>query len=332
MGGPQSDRVVGKVKNWLDKNNLSHLREALDNLTVKRKPRVFLSAVTIPQGGTISVQVAVPVARTPVGVLHNFIREKVHGDLVRVVYNDKPVNTNLKGRLQRNRVYRAFIPTTPLDEPGIYPLEVHLNDGRHEKLDVDIGVLERKFGVQHLWLEAEQNDLNLGEFEFQQVNNATHTKGQAKQQWGGAFLRPCRGRISTEYGQRRFYNGTWAEQYFHRGVDYAAAMGTPVKAPCGGVVNLIGYERDGFNVHGNVVGIDHGHGVVSLLMHLNSIDVKRGEYIQAGKVVGKVGTTGRSTGPHLHWGLFVGGEAVDPDPWMENASPAADDDRPIWDL
>eukprot|EP00959_Pyramimonas_sp_CCMP1952_P470358 9496508-Pyramimonas_sp.AAC.1 len=302
MAGPKSDGVVGTVKSWLDQSNLTHIREALDNLTIKRRPRVFLSAVEIPQGGTISVQVAVPGARTPFGALHNLIREKFHKDLVQVIYNGNPVHTNLKGTKQRNRIYRAYIPTTPLEEPGTYPLEVHLNDGRHEKLDVDIGVIERKFGVQHLWMDAEQNDLDLGEYEFQQVNNATHTKGHVTQQWTGAFLRPCRGRTSTEYGQRRFYNGVWAEQYFHRGVDYAAAMDTPVKAPSGGIVNLIGREQNGFNVSGNVVGIDHGHGVVSLLMHLNSIDVQRGDYIEAGKVVGRVGTTGRSTGPHLHWG------------------------------
>ena len=65
------------------------------------------------------------------------------------------------------------------------------------------------------------------------------------------------------------------------------------------------------------MGVDHGHGVVSLLVHLHAIGVRAGEVVRTGDKLGEVGSTGRSTGPHLHWGLYVGGQAVDPEPWMK---------------
>jgi murein DD-endopeptidase MepM/ murein hydrolase activator NlpD len=65
------------------------------------------------------------------------------------------------------------------------------------------------------------------------------------------------------------------------------------------------------------VGVDHGHGVVSLMMHLHAVTVREGEVVRAGDKLGEVGSTGRSTGPHLHWGLYVGGQAVDPASWMK---------------
>jgi len=80
-------------------------------------------------------------------------------------------------------------------------------------------------------------------------------------------------------------------------------------------VSLVGRESQGFTIHGNVVGIDHGQGLASILMHLSRIDVKEGDFVTAGQVIGTLGSTGASTGPHLHWGLYVHGQAIDPVPW-----------------
>jgi len=77
----------------------------------------------------------------------------------------------------------------------------------------------------------------------------------------------------------------------------------------------VGRESQGFKIHGNVVGLDHGQGVASILMHLARIDVKEGDVVKAGQVIGTLGSTGASTGPHLHWGLYVHGQSVDPVPW-----------------
>lgn len=88
-------------------------------------------------------------------------------------------------------------------------------------------------------------------------------------------------------------------------------------APAPGKVALIDFEKNGFKVHGNTVGIDHGQGVISVFLHLNSIpsNLKEGDFVQAGQAIGTVGSSGASTGPHLHWGLYVNGVAIDPELW-----------------
>jgi murein DD-endopeptidase MepM/ murein hydrolase activator NlpD len=133
--------------------------------------------------------------------------------------------------------------------------------------------------------------------------------------WKGPFLKPNAGPITTGYGVRRYYNGVFADDYYHRGVDYAGDTGSPIVAPAAGKIALVGRASQGFRVHGNVVGIDHGQGVSSIMLHLSRIDVKEGDFVQAGQRIGTVGSTGAATGPHLHWGLYVHGLSVDPVPW-----------------
>lgn len=86
-------------------------------------------------------------------------------------------------------------------------------------------------------------------------------------------------------------------------------------APAAGRVALVGRVSQGFRIHGNIVGIDHGQGVTSTYLHLSRINVKEGDVVQAGQLIGAVGSTGAVTGPHLHWGLYVQGQSVDPVPW-----------------
>lgn len=133
---------------------------------------------------------------------------------------------------------------------------------------------------------------------------------------GRCLLRPCSGPITTEYGVSRTYNGVPREGYFHGGLDYGAREGSAVISPADGRVVLVGEETDGFPYHGTCVTVDHGHGVASLLMHLSASAVKRGDVVRAGQLIGNVGETGVATGPHLHWGLHVGGVAVNPTPWL----------------
>ncbi len=125
--------------------------------------------------------------------------------------------------------------------------------------------------------------------------------------WEEAFIRPVAGRVSGRFGNQRVYAGVPAS--YHSGLDIAAAAGTPVKAPAAGVVVL----ADGpFLLEGNLVLVDHGAGLGSALMHLSRIDVRPGQMVAAGDVIGLVGATGRVTGPHLHWGLTWQGARLDP--------------------
>ena len=209
-----------------------------------------------------------------------------------------------------NGRFRALLPTTPLEKPGARLLQV-AGDGEVQKLSVQ--VRNRDFPTQSIWLPPGK-DSEGTDAEFDRVD-AFKALVTPEKFWDGKLLRPNSGEITTIYGVRRYYNGVFAQDYYHRGVDYAGAYGSPVVAPAAGRVSLVGRESQGFKIHGNVVGIDHGQGVASILMHLSRIDVKEGDVVKAGQVIGALGSTGASTGPHLHWGLYVHGQSVDPVPW-----------------
>jgi murein DD-endopeptidase MepM/ murein hydrolase activator NlpD len=208
--------------------------------------------------------------------------------------------------------FRALLPTTPLDKPGTLQIQV---EGEGEAKNLTVPLRNRSFPTQRIWLSGEAG-ADATEHELDRV--AAFKKLETPEKyWNGPFLRPNNGPITTIYGVRRYYNGEFAEDYYHRGVDYAGGVGSAVVAPAAGRIALVGRVSEGFRVHGNVVGIDHGQGVTSIMMHLNRIDVREGDLVKAGQKIGGVGSTGAATGPHLHWGLYVHGLSVDPVPWRE---------------
>lgn len=211
--------------------------------------------------------------------------------------------------LSSNR-YRAFIPTTPLNRAGSLQIQV-TGDGESKTLGVSLA--NRSFPTQRIRLSGSGSQ-EATETELRRVDEFKKLVTPEKF-WSGAFLKPSNASVSTIYGVRRYYNGVFAQDYYHRGVDYAGATGSPVVAPAAGKIALVGRVGEGFRVHGNTVGIDHGQGVLSIMLHLSRIDVKEGDFVQAGQRIGTVGSTGASTGPHLHWGLYVNGVSVDPVPW-----------------
>ncbi|MGL5083830.1 MAG: M23 family metallopeptidase [Microcoleaceae cyanobacterium] len=210
--------------------------------------------------------------------------------------------------------FRALLPTTPLDPPGTQQIQVKHGT---EIQQISILLRDRDFPTQSIWLPPGKDDIQGTDFEFDRVA-ALKALVTPEKYWNGAFGRPSNGSVSTVYGIRRYYNGEFAKDYYHRGVDYAAGTGSPVYAPAPGRVALVGRESQGFELHGNTVGIDHGQGVTSILIHLSRINVQEGDFVQMGQVVGGVGSTGISTGPHLHWGLYIHGQSVDPVPWRYN--------------
>ena len=127
--------------------------------------------------------------------------------------------------------------------------------------------------------------------------------------WAQRFVWPVTGRISTLFGSQRIYANGEAGSY-HSGVDIARPSGTPVAAPADGVVILAADHP--FTLEGNLLMIDHGMGLNTAFLHLSRIDVKVGDHVRQGQIVGAVGATGRATGPHLHWSLRWGDAKLDP--------------------
>ncbi|WP_323809805.1 M23 family metallopeptidase [Sphingobium baderi] len=134
---------------------------------------------------------------------------------------------------------------------------------------------------------------------------ATITDAQG---WRQTFIWPRRGRISGLFGAQRIYQGTPGA--YHSGVDVAGATGEPVVAPADGVV-ILAADRP-FTLEGNLLMIDHGHGLNSAFLHLSRIDVKAGDKVRQGQMIGAIGATGRATGPHLHWSMKWNDARIDP--------------------
>ncbi|MBV8885296.1 MAG: M23 family metallopeptidase, partial [Chroococcidiopsidaceae cyanobacterium CP_BM_RX_35] len=227
-----------------------------------------------------------------------------------VTFNQKTYPTFLIAPNQ----FRVLLPTTPLDQAGDKQIRVR-EAGEEQK--VLVYLRDRSFPIQRINLPPQKAALEATTAELKRIE-AFKQLDTPQKFWNGPFLRPNRGPITTIYGVRRYYNGKFAKDYYHAGVDYAGAFGSPVIAPAAGRVALVGRESQGFRIHGNCIGIDHGQGVASIFMHLSQIYVKEGDFVQAGQVIGAVGSTGAATGPHLHWGLYVQGKAVDPEPWRDH--------------
>jgi murein DD-endopeptidase MepM/ murein hydrolase activator NlpD len=201
--------------------------------------------------------------------------------------------------------YRALIGV-PADLPaGAYKLSV---GGAEQAISVKAG----SFPVQHIRLPKDKDNFIASPGEREQVQAAKETVSDA-QLWKGKFQRPSPARTSSAFGLRRMVNGRLLKDYFHSGLDYAGGLGSPVYATQRGRV-LIAANK-GWRLHGNTVAIDHGQGVVSFYIHLSKVLVKPGQMVDAGEQIGKIGSTGRASGPHLHFSLYVNGDATSPSEW-----------------
>lgn len=136
---------------------------------------------------------------------------------------------------------------------------------------------------------------------------AARSRDDDRTDFAQAFIWPVQGRISGRFGNGRVYNGQPGSG--HSGMDIAAATGTPVKSPAAGVVT---FAAPDLYLTGGTLLLDHGYGVSSNFLHLSRIDVKVGDRVAQGQVIGAVGATGRATGPHLHWGMNWFDVRIDP--------------------
>ncbi|OZA71696.1 MAG: hypothetical protein B7X78_02390 [Sphingomonadales bacterium 39-62-4] len=129
------------------------------------------------------------------------------------------------------------------------------------------------------------------------------------QGWRQNFVRPAPGRLSGRFGSQRIYKGEPAA--YHSGLDIAGGAGTVYVATADGVVILAAADK-AFSLEGHLLMLDHGMGLNSAFLHGSSLLVKEGDSVKRGDPLGRIGATGRATGPHLHWSIKWGGSRLDP--------------------
>ena len=211
----------------------------------------------------------------------------------------------------RDHMYAGLLGLDMQDSPGRYELTIEVvYPERTERRSLSVLVMKEEYPVQRLTLPSRMVDLDRKTLARVETESKAVRKAFAgfvpHPLWKGRFLEPVRGEISGRFGSRRVINGQPRKP--HSGEDIAAPQGTPVLAMNDGMVRL---TADHF-FSGKGVIVDHGLGLFSMYFHLSSVDVEHGQVVKKGQVIGKVGSTGRATGPHLHWGVHLNGSRVDP--------------------
>ena len=190
---------------------------------------------------------------------------------------------------------------------------VHSGDARQE---IQYSIGDKQYASQSLKVAPGQ--VNLSKADLERVNREKSVIEHAMSRWSDEqpqtlrMPQPVPGVRSSSFGMRRIFNGESRNP--HSGMDIAAPVGTPVRAPLAGIV----IDTGDYFFNGNTVFVDHGRGMISMYCHLSAIDVKPGQRVAAGTTLGKVGMTGRVTGPHLHWGRSLNRAWVDPELFVAN--------------
>jgi len=208
-------------------------------------------------------------------------------------------------------------------DTGVYPikLEANMPDGSKQSFEQMILVTSGNYYSETVYVDPNTIDPAVTEPENQQLISITNLVSGTKY-WNGVFTSPAvyPDEFTSFYGTRRTYKGLNSDltiQGFHSGLDFAGGEGLQIFAPAPGVVVFSGP----LTVRGNATVIDHGWGVYSGFWHQSETFVQVGDYVDQGQVIGLVGGTGRVTGAHLHWEVWVNGVQVNPLSWLEKTYP-----------
>ena len=238
---------------------------------------------------------------------------------VSIAWNGK--NLPLPSYSAKNPFTSAFkgeiILVMPLDgKEKALPLSVVYTENEQElRKDFTLPVIPKDYPVQTLKVDSKFVDLSEKDARRAAVERKRNAEITARhtldRMWELPLVRPVPGKISSLFGVRRVFNGQ--PRNSHRGLDFRAAEGDPIYAVADGTVALA--ENQFFA--GNVAYVDHGLGFFSVYMHMSKINVAEGDKVTRGQLIGKIGSTGRATGPHLHLSLMVHGTGADPLPLLE---------------
>ena len=172
-------------------------------------------------------------------------------------------------------------------------------------------IVDKDYPAQYLTIKKKRMVTGFTDEDLKKINADKKAMAKAKAIWteqeiDADFTAPVDGRLSSLFGLKRFFNDIPKRP--HNGLDIAAPTGTPILAPASAKV----IDTGSYYFNGNTVFLDHGQGLLSAYLHMNEISVKPGQLVKQGDALGTVGETGRVTGPHLHWIVYLNKAPVDP--------------------
>jgi murein DD-endopeptidase MepM/ murein hydrolase activator NlpD len=219
---------------------------------------------------------------------------------------------------QGNTSHTILIGVPVFTEAGIGPLVLALADtaGQNTDLTINIQVAAGNYGSEYINLLSGRSDLLDPSVEEPEQNLVSGIMSvfTPTRFWNGPMGLPAAAPIISPFGRKRAFNGG-AFDHYHSGTDFGGAAGTPILAAAPGYVMFAG----ALDVRGNATIIDHGWGVFTGYWHQTVQSVHVGDFVTTGQVIGTIGSTGRVSGPHLHWELWVNGVPVDPMQWVQQS-------------
>ena len=209
----------------------------------------------------------------------------------------------------KSDAWEGFIGVDLTTKPGRYNMEISISDSNRPKV-ITVNVPARDYGVRRLTLPKEMVELNTNALKRVRQESKTvkglFASSDKTPLWIGRWIRPVPGMIVGPFGRGSIINGM--ERSPHSGVDLKAAEGDPIKATNRGIVALVAH----LFFSGLSIIIDHGGGIQSMYFHLSKALVKVGQLVEKGAIIGLAGSSGRVTGPHLHFGIRLNNGRIDP--------------------
>jgi len=211
--------------------------------------------------------------------------------------------------VQQQKQWTAVVGLPLTLKPGRYYLTVTKGSTKNKRIYFRVNY--KKYPEQYITLKNKRM-VNPNKYDMKRIYKDKKQIREALTHWRESnhieleFTKPVNGRYSSHFGLRRFFNKQARRP--HSGLDIAAPSGTTIHAPAAGVVISSG----NFFFNGNTLFIDHGQGLISMYCHLDKVLVARGKRLYKGDIIGKVGKTGRVTGPHLHWSVTLNNAMVNP--------------------
>jgi len=221
--------------------------------------------------------------------------------------------------INNNSSWKAIVGIPLTEKPGAQTITVSSQNNPSQQ--IAFTVKKKKYPEQHITIKNKRM-VNPNQYDMGRINKDKKRIKAALRHWQYNsdvqlnFKKPVQGVYSSAFGLRRFFNKQARKP--HSGLDIAAAEGSPIVAPANGTI----IETGNYFFNGNTLFIDHGQGLISMYCHMNSIDIKNGSKVKRGQLIGKVGKTGRVTGPHLHWSISLNRTMIDPSLFL------AAEDRP----